>query len=246
MSAILNITAYRFVDLTDTTGWRDRIHAEAERRALLGTMLIAEEGINLSLAGSDDAVRSFLRWLDGERPFTGLAVRESRSSRAPFSRLRVKVKPEIIRMNRPAIRPGEGRAPAIEPNRLARWLETGRDDGGRELLLLDTRNAFEVDAGRFRGAHDWRLDSFGGFPAALDARRSSLDGKTIVTYCTGGVRCEKAALLMKRSGVQDVWQLEGGILAHLAATGGRHFEGRCVVFDERGALTDTLEPAEPV
>lgn len=128
---------------------------------------------------------------------------------------------------------------------LARWLDTGRDDAGREVVTLDTRNAFEVDAGRFRGALDWRLQRFSDFPAAVRAQAAALAGKTVVSYCTGGIRCEKAALVLQETGVESVFQLDGGILKYFEQTGGRHFEGRCFVFDERQLLDAALQPAGP-
>ena len=246
MKPILNVAAYRFVALDDPARWRERLHAAADAAKLKGTVLIAEEGINLALAGHPDAVDAFLATLDACPEFHGMTVRRTGSDTVPFGRLRVKVKSEIIRMNRPAVRPARARAPALPPATLARWLDAGQDDGGRPLALLDTRNAFEVDAGRFRGALDWRLGRFGDFPAALDTHRRALEGRTVVSYCTGGIRCEKAALLMREAGLDAVWQLDGGILAYLEAVGGRHFDGHCVVFDGRGMLADTLEPHSPL
>ena len=239
---ILNAAAYRFVELADTADWRERIRAQALSDGLKGTVLIAEEGINFCLAGPQAAVRCFLSWLRGHAAFTGLAAKESWSPTVPFRKLVVKVKPEIIRMNRPTIRPQTQRAPAIDPETLARWLTSGVDDLGREVVTLDTRNAFEVDEGRFQGTLDWRIDRFSDFPEALEAHRRDLAGKTVVSYCTGGIRCEKAALLMRSTGLEHVWQLEGGILKYFEITGGQHFQGHCFVFDERGALNDTLTP----
>ncbi len=246
MGAILNVAAYRFTALDDPAGWRDRLAGAAAAVGLKGTILVAGEGLNLSLAGAPGSLRRFVADLLAEPAFAGMPVRESHSDAVPFERLRVRVKPEIIRMNRPTVRPHTGRAPAVAPQTLVRWLDAGHDDGGREVVLLDTRNGFEVDAGRFRGALDWRLAKFGDFPAALDAHRGELAGKTVVSYCTGGIRCEKAALWMAGEGVDGVWQLDGGVLGYLAAVGGRHFDGHCVVFDGRGMLADTLEPVGPV
>jgi len=108
-------------------------------------------------------------------------------------------------------------------------------------VLLDTRNGFEVDAGAFEGAVDWRLAQFSDFPAALDAHRDHLQGKTVVSYCTGGIRCEKAALWMAQAGVEHVLQLDGGILRYFeAARGAPHWRGSCFVFDERSGLDATL------
>ena len=242
MNRTLNISAYRFVSLSDPAGWRERVLTEARAAALKGTVLIAEEGINLFLAGPPAGVRHFFGWLVAHPEFAGLEAKESWSDETPFGKLLVKVKPEIIRMNHPAIRPQQARAPAVDAVTLARWLDTGVDDAGRPVVTLDTRNAFEVDHGRLHGAIDWRIDKFSDFPAALQAHRAELDGKTVVSYCTGGIRCEKAALLMRELGIDHVLQLEGGILKYFEATGGRHFEGNCFVFDERRTLNDTLTP----
>ena len=242
MNSILNVSAYKFVELNDPAGWRGRVHAEASARGLKGTVLLAEEGINFVVAGAPEGVEGFVAWLGSHREFEGLPVKASGSSAVPFGKLVVKVKREIIRMNRPTIRPHTQRAPAVDAATLARWLAAGRDDSGREVVMLDTRNGFEVDRGRFRQALDWRLTKFSDFPDALRAHRHELEGKTVVSYCTGGIRCEKAALLMADAGIDNVLQLDGGILKYFERAGGAHFEGDCFVFDEREALTDTLAP----
>ena len=239
---ILNLASYRFVTLDDLPALRERLFAMAQSRALKGTVLLAEEGLNLCLAGPIDAARDWLAELRRDARFADLQAKESFSATAPFKRLKVKIKREIIRMNMPAIRPVEQRAPALAPQTLARWLEQGHDDAGRPLALLDTRNAFEVDAGAFEGAIDWRLEKFSDFPAALAAHREALAGHTVVSYCTGGIRCEKAALVMQQLGIAHGLQLDGGILKYFEATEGRApgWRGRCVVFDERGALGPDL------
>ena len=243
MRTVLNIAGYRFVHLADLAAWRERLYAAALAHELRGTILLAEEGINLCLAGHAAGVEAFLAQLRDEREFTDLVVKTSWSGTQPFRRLRVRLRAEIIRMNQPLIRPQAGRAPAVDAKTLKRWLDQGSDDAGRPLLLLDTRNDYEVDAGRFAGAMDLRLGCFSEFPGAVAARREALQGRAIVSYCTGGIRCEKAALYLSAIGVTDHWQLEGGILKYFELIGGAHYEGACVVFDERGALTPALEPA---
>ena len=240
---VLNAAAYRFVTLADAAAVRERLFASALAAGLKGTVLLAEEGINLCIAGPSASVRAWLGELQGDPRFAKLDPKQSFSATVPFRRLVVKVKREIIRMNHPLIRPDAGRAPGVDAKTLARWLTTGIDDAGREIVTLDTRNAFEVDAGRFRGAVDWRIGKFSEFPQALLEHRAELEGKTVVSYCTGGIRCEKAALLMTEAGVKNVLQLDGGILRYLEEVGGRHFEGSCFVFDDREALDDTLAPA---
>ena len=242
MKPILNISAYKFVSLSDTAGWRESIRSQALVHQLKGTVLLADEGINLFVAGAEAAVREFLAWLTAHDAFNDLPIKASWSSTVPFGKLLVKVKPEIIRMNHPTIKPQYERAPAVDAKTLARWLSAGVDDAGREVVTLDTRNAFEVDHGRFKGAIDWRITKFSEFPQALLTHRGEFEGKTVVSYCTGGIRCEKAALLMREAGVANVLQLDGGILKYFEETGGAHFEGNCFVFDEREALSDTLLP----
>lgn len=248
VKTILNISAYRFTWLDKPDRWCADIRSAAGALGLKGTAIVAEEGLNLFFAGAESNVRKFLAWLRGHPKFIGLSARESWSSEVPFERLMVKVKAEIIRMNQPTIRPQTGRAPAVDPLILARWLAAGVDDTGRPVVMLDTRNAFEVDLGRFFGAVDWRLAKFSDFPKALRSHREALAGKTIVSYCTGGIRCEKAALLMAEQGLPGTLQLDGGILGYFDAhrlSGVRHFEGNCFVFDQRAALDDTLAAHDP-
>jgi UPF0176 protein len=242
---VLNVSAYRFVALDALPARRQRLFDTAQAAGLKGTVLLAEEGINLFLAGAPAALRGWLAALREDAPFAGLDAKESFSAEPPFKRLKIKVKHEIIRMNMPAVRPAAGRAPAVAPATLARWLADGHDDQGRPVVMLDTRNGFEVDAGAFDSAIDWRLERFSDFPAALSAHRHELDGKTVVSYCTGGIRCEKAALVMQAMGLQHSYQLEGGILRYFEQTDGAPgWHGRCFVFDEREVLaTDLREPA---
>ncbi len=240
MPHILNISAYKFVPLHDAPALRDRLHGQATALGLKGTILLAEEGINLFLAGPGDAVRAFVSGLQQDARLADLVPKESWSARQPFRKMLVKVKREIIRMNHPAIRPAAGRAPAVAAATVKRWLDQGHDDAGRPVVTLDTRNAFEVDHGSFEGAIDWRIHKFSDFPQALQAHRAELQGKTVVSFCTGGIRCEKAAILMQEAGLEHVYQLEGGILKYFEEAGGAHFRGNCFVFDQREALGHDL------
>ena len=240
MNQVLNIAGYKFAALEQPEELQQRLHASAEALGLRGTILLAQEGINLFLAGEPAHVETFLQTLRGDSRLADFQATQTWSAAQPFRKLRVKVKREIIRMNQPAIRPAQQRAPAVDPATAKRWLDQGHDDEGRAVVLLDTRNGFEVDHGSFTGALDWRLRSFGDFPQALATHRHELKGKTVLSFCTGGIRCEKAALHMRDSGVEHVWQLDGGILRYLQETGGAHFEGACFVFDEREALDARL------
>ncbi|MFN0183814.1 MAG: sulfurtransferase [Aquabacterium sp.] len=237
--------AYRFVDLPDAAAVRDHLLDSAAAAALKGTVLVATEGINFTLAGEPGPLQAWLEALQADARFAGLDVKHHGCDRLPFQRLRVKLKREIIRMNQPMVRPQAARAPAVDAATLQRWLDQGgRDDQGREVVLLDTRNGFEVDAGAFVGAIDWRLAKFSDFPRALAQHRAVLQGKTVVSYCTGGIRCEKAALWMREAGVEHALQLDGGILRYFEATqGAPHWRGQCFVFDEREQLDTDLRGA---
>ena len=239
---ILNIAAYKFVALDRLPELQAAVLAAAQSRGIKGTVLLAEEGINLFLAAGRAGIHDFLAWLRTDARFHDLETKESWSTAQPFRKLLVKVKPEIIRMNHPAIRPSAGRAPAVNAATLKRWLDCGHDDEGRPVVTLDTRNAFEVDVGTFRNAIDWRIDKFTEFPQALLDHRDELQGKTVVSFCTGGIRCEKAAILMQEAGVNHVYQLDGGILKYFEENGHAHFDGECFVFDERRALDPALNP----
>ena len=242
MNPILNISAYLFTPLASPEAWRDLCRDQAASRQLKGTILLAHEGINLFLAGPTDAVEGFMNWLRAQDGMAGLGGKKSWSTEQPFGKLLVKVKREIIRMNHPAIAPAEARAPAVSPIDLQRWLAQGHDDQGQALVMLDTRNAFEVGHGKFADALDWGLEKFSEFPQAAQDHLGDLQGKTVVSYCTGGIRCEKAAIYLRELGLTDVYQLDGGILQYFEDTGGAHFEGDCFVFDERVALAPDLSP----
>ena len=236
MNQILNISCYKFVALPDAQDLQQPCLDQALMRQLKGTILIAEEGINFFLAGQADDVRGFVAWLRADARFADLAPKESWSASQPFRKMLVKVKHEIIRMNHPSIRPEQGRAPAVTPATAQRWLSQGHDDEGRPVVTLDTRNQFEVDAGTFKNAINWGITKFTEFPEAVQSHLAELQDKTVISFCTGGIRCEKAAIYMRNAGLPHVYQLEGGILKYFEEVGNDHYEGGCFVFDERRAV----------
>jgi UPF0176 protein len=154
----------------------------------------------------------------------------------------VKVKREIIAFRRDGASPIEGRAPSVSPTTLARWIGQGTDDSGRRLVLLDTRNREETALGSFAGALTLPIDNFTDLPEALTPHRSALADAVVVSFCTGGIRCEKAALWMQADGMDNVLQLDGGILGYFERVGGFGYDGHCFVFDERVALDPELKP----
>jgi UPF0176 protein len=239
---ILNIAGYRFVAIDDPLALAEAIRNGAAAAGLRGSVLVASEGLNLFLAGPAAAVEAWLDALGADPRFAGLPARRSWSTTVPFARLKVKVKSEIIAFRQPRASPLTGRAPAVAPTTLARWITQGRDDSGRRLVLLDTRNREEVAHGAFSGAQTLPIDRFTDLPAAVEPLRDALADATVVSYCTGGIRCEKAALWLRENGLPQALQLDGGILGYFDAVGGHGFDGACFVFDQREALDCRLQP----
>jgi len=233
----INLAGYKFVSLDALDDLKASLDRRCHELELKGTILLSFEGINVVLAGSEEAANGIQTFIHGDPRLADLRFKRSMSAYQPFDRMLVKIKKEIITLRVPGIDPAKRRAPTVAPVELKRWL-----DEGREVVMLDTRNAFEVDAGTFDNAMDLRLSSFGQFAQAADKLDPALKDKTIVTFCTGGIRCEKAAPVLIRKGFRNVFQLDGGILQYFEECGDAHFRGRCFVFDQRVALDGNLEP----
>ncbi|MEO5863103.1 MAG: rhodanese-like domain-containing protein [Burkholderiales bacterium] len=239
MKKIVNIAAYKFVSLAGLSDRCDHLKSRCVELQLKGTILLAPEGINLFLAGGGDNIATFEDELCRDPAFADIQFKESFSDQQPFGKLRVKIKLEIIPFGKPEINPAKQPAERLSAGILKEWLDEGRD-----VVLLDTRNAFEIKHGTFKNAADFTIDNFRDFPRAAAHADPSLKEKTIVTFCTGGIRCEKAAPYLIQQGYQRVYQLDGGILKYFEACGKAHFEGDCFVFDERIALDAKLKPIE--
>jgi UPF0176 protein len=244
--AFVNIAAYKFITFDDTEAMRPRYQAICQELGLKGTILLTPEGINMFLSGTREHIDSYLAWVRADPRFADLEVKESYSAEQSHKRMLVKIKQEIITMRMPLIKPELGRAPAVAPTTLKRWLDQGHDDNGKPVVMVDTRNAFEVDVGTFDNTIDYRIEKFTEFPEVIAANREALADKTVVTFCTGGIRCEKAAIHMQNIGYDSVYQLEGGILKYFEDVGGAHYTGDCFVFDYRTALNPKLEPSTTV
>lgn len=233
---ILNIAGYKFISLSGLDTLRGVLLEKA--RALKGTILLSKEGINLSLAGEVPAVRAFTDFLTSDPRFHDMTFRESYSDNMPFKRFKIKLKKEIITMKQPDIHPETYRGPSVSPQLLKQWLDEKRD-----IIILDTRNDYEIRFGTFCNAVNLKMNDFSEFPES--AKQLAKD-KPIVMFCTGGIRCEKASLHMLNTGFQEVYQLEGGILNYFSAVGGTHYQGDCFVFDERVALNPELQKSGSV
>lgn len=220
---------------------------------LRGTVILAPEGINVFLAGTRPSIDLFLNYLQNDELFNGLFenldVKESFTGNQPFRKMVVRLAKEIITMRHPQTPcPSQKRAPSVSAATLKEWLDRGHDDEGREVVLLDTRNEFEVELGTFNNAKSLEISMFSEFPSEFEKLRTreQLEDKTVVSFCTGGVRCEKAVLFMENLGLPKVFQLDGGILRYFEEVGGEHWQGECFVFDDRYALDPSLQPTTKI
>lgn len=234
----INISAYKFLHLTNLERLQVDLKSSCDALGLKGTILLSAEGINLFLCGKTHDIDSICEILHAK--FAPIAFKKSPSKKIPFSRMLVKIKAEIITFGINGISPAEKPAPYVTAKLFKQW-----QDEGKPLVILDTRNQYEIDVGKFKNAIHLNIDDFRSFPIAAKQLPEELKTKTVVTYCTGGIRCEKAAPFLIEHGFKEVYQLEGGILQYLEECGGAHFEGECFVFDDRIAINDKLEESQP-
>ncbi len=230
---------YRFTPFTDPAALKPPLLAACEAAGVRGTLLLAHEGINGTIAGTDagmEAVLAHIRALPG---CADLDVKESRAGTMPFHRTKVRVKAEIVTMGEPAIEPLDA-GHYVEP---ADWNALIADP---KTVLIDTRNDYEVAVGTFAGAIDPATRTFRDFPAWFRAHRDELlsGEKQVAMFCTGGIRCEKATAFLKAEGIEDVFHLKGGILKYLEDVPAEDsaWQGECFVFDERVAVGHALVP----
>ena len=236
---VTNAAAYHFANLADLGALRSRLQAYCRTAQLRGTILISTEGVNLFVAGERAAVDGLLSELRTIAGLQDLNVKFSLSAAQPFRRMLVKVKKEIIAFGITTIDPIDRPAPRIAPAQLKAWL-----DEGREVVLLDTRNDYEVKLGTFRNAHAIGVDHFRQFPDAVSSLPATMKDQLIVSFCTGGIRCEKAAPFLIDQGFTNVYQLDGGILKYFEQCGNAHYDGDCFVFDQRVGHDPALAPAQ--
>ena len=239
--SIINIAGYRFVALNEAQLLTLRIEMKTKALAceLKGTILLSSEGINSFLAGTRKNIDTFVNYLRSIPEFTEIHFKESLTDYQPFNRMLVRVKKEIIPMNNAEVMPAKKTAPYLSPEELKQWYAEKRD-----MIVLDTRNDFEVALGTFENAMDLHLAHFREFGDAIDYLPENIKEKPIVTFCTGGIRCEKAAELMLQKGFKNVYQLDGGILNYFEKCGGEFYQGECFVFDQRVAVNSNLQETD--
>lgn len=231
--SILNIAGYKFTALTNIEAMQKKLLAQCEMHNLRGTILLSKEGININLAGCLPSIASFKEYLQFDEQLSDITFRESYSLKTPFKRLKIKLKNEIITLRRPEVDSLKFRASTISPELFKQWLDEKRD-----ITILDVRNDYEIKFGTFKNAINLHLNNFNEFPSSINQVAKN---KPVVMFCTGGIRCEKAALYMLQESFPEIYQLEGGILNYFAQIGGDHYQGECFVFDNRISVNPNLE-----
>jgi UPF0176 protein len=232
------VTFYKFVNLPDAVVWQDKLQERCMVHDLKGTILLATEGINATVAGSKPGVEALLAYIQSDLRFADLEYKESIVDDPPFNRLKVKVKSEIVTLGILDVNPAEQVGTYVTPDQ---WNELIADP---DVIVIDTRNQYEVEIGSFSGAENPQLDSFRQFP---EYARSHLDPdqhKKVAMFCTGGIRCEKATSFLLNQGFQEVYHLKGGILKYLEDIPPEQslWQGECFVFDQRVAVKHGVEP----
>ncbi|WP_082662976.1 MULTISPECIES: oxygen-dependent tRNA uridine(34) hydroxylase TrhO [unclassified Sphingopyxis] len=220
---------YRFAPFEDPALLRQPLLDLCAANAVKGTLLLAPEGINGTIAGPADGIAAVIAHIRALPDCAELDVKYSTAAAMPFQRLKVRLKKEIVTMKVPGIDPSRDVGRYVDP---ADWNAVIADPG---TVVIDTRNGFEVGYGSFDGAIDPQTKSFGDFPGWWRDHKDEFAGKRIAMFCTGGIRCEKSTAFLRSEGVDDVVHLKGGILAYLEAVpeAESRWHGSCFVFDER-------------
>ena len=236
MTSVHIAAIYRFVAFPDFEEWQSPLREVCEANGIRGTILLANEGLNGTIAGTEAGLNAVLEFLAGDERFRGLEPKWSRSSAPPFMRMKVRLKEEIVRMGVPTVDPNKAVGTYVAPEE---WNALIADP---DVIVVDTRNDYEVAIGTFKGAQNPNLESFREFPEWLRAELVSRDNPKVAMFCTGGIRCEKSTAFLKQEGVEEVFHLKGGILKYLELVPETEslWEGECYVFDERVSVKHGL------
>ena len=235
----LNVAGYKFDPLENLDSLIPKFQNKCDELGLKGSVYLSPNGINFSIAGTEENVDTYIKFMEEDSRFRDIPLKKTFSETQPFRRMKVRLKKEIISLGRDDINPSELTGNYISPKELFEMYEKKED-----VIVLDTRNEYETRVGIFENAIDLQLDTFRDFPSAIETLPEEYKDKQIVMYCTGGIRCEKASAVMMKAGFSDVKQLEGGVLDYFKETGGAYWNGDCFVFDERVALDKELKETE--
>ena len=236
---ILVAALYKFVEIDDLLSLQSDLHEICEKNNIMGTILIANEGINGTISGKTNEINQTISLLKSDKRFTNIEIKYSSTDKQPFHRMKVRLKKEIVTIGLPEINPNNKVGTYVKPDD---WNDLISDPN---VVVIDTRNKYETKIGSFQNALDPETSSFREFPDWVKKFKSfkGNTNKKIAMFCTGGIRCEKASSLMKEEGFEDVYHLQGGILKYLETIDKENslWNGECFVFDQRVCLTDELE-----
>ena len=230
-------TFYSFTDLPENQleDFKSAMSSWAEDLKIRGLVILGVEGINTTMSGAEENLKAFTGRLQELLHLPNLVIKYSSSEKQIFKRFNVKIRDEIVTLKKPEFVPDHPQNNHLSPEK---WQEAMKAEN---TVVLDTRNTYETDIGKFKDAHDLRIDEFQEFPERI----KTLDkDKTYLIYCTGGIRCEKAIMEMNAQGFENVYQLDGGILNYLEQFPNEDFEGECFVFDSRVAVDQNLQPSQ--
>ena len=236
---ITSISGYQFTSIADPVPIKATLLHFCLLHQIKGTILLANEGINIMLAGEAAAIDAFVLFLNEETPFKNIGFKYTESLAYPFKKCCIKIKKEIVTMGQPALKMEKGQGTHLPPETLKQWFDEKKD-----FVLIDTRNDYEYAMGTFEGAMHLDIHHFRDFPDKVAALDPTLKDQEIVLVCTGGIRCEKAAPYMIEQGFKHIYQLDGGILMYFKNCQGAHYHGDCFVFDEREAVNINLEAVD--
>ena len=236
---ILVAALYKFVEIDDLLSLQSNLYEICEKNNIMGTILIANEGINGTISGKNNEINQTISLLKSDKRFANIEIKYSSTNKQPFHRMKVRLKKEIVTIGLPQINPNKKVGTYVKPED---WNDLISDPN---VIVIDTRNKYETKIGSFQNALDPETSSFREFPDWVKKFKSSKENanKKIAMFCTGGIRCEKASSLMKEEGFEDVYHLQGGILKYLETIDKENslWNGECFVFDQRVCLTDELE-----
>ena len=236
---ILVATLYKFFKVDDLVALQDQLYAICNKNNVMGTILIANEGVNGTISAKPKEIEKTLISIQKDDRFSEIEIKYSSANKQPFHKMRVRLKKEIVTIGLPEINPNKTVGTYVKPEE---WNDIISDP---DVILIDTRNKFEIKIGSFKNALDPRTTSFRDFPEWVKKFKQDKTNtnKKIAMYCTGGIRCEKASSLMKEEGFNEVYHLQGGILKYLEQIEKEKslWEGECFVFDDRVCLTENLE-----
>jgi len=233
-------TFYQFAHLPDCLNWQKKLRTQCKKHNVLGTIILAEEGINATISGSADSIQKVIDFIKSDERFKSMPFRLSTTPRQTFYRIRVAVRDEIVTLGDSTVNPNEQVGKYVEPEN---WNKIISDP---DVTVIDTRNDYEVEIGSFEGAIDPKTQTFGQWDEYVERNLSDQKDKKIAMFCTGGIRCEKASSHLIKKGFKEVYHLKGGILNYLEKmnTNESLWNGECFVFDHRVSVVHGLKDGE--